>query len=210
MSDPIDDVTPGQVGIWMTTNRLSNLVDGIFTFAMTLLVLTIDLPRTMDLSGGLLHRELFNQWQDIFNYALSFILLATFWMTHHVGFHNIKRTDGRLIWINIFTMLFVVLVPYATSLVGDYNGDWLVELIFTLDLFLIGLGFWVNWVYATYKHRLVDPDLSQARIARGRRRGLIVPAVSLVAMILALLVPGYSSYAYISIPILLSLKPFRN
>ena len=61
MSDPIDDVTPGQVGIWMTTNRLSNLVDGIFTFAMTLLVLTIDLPRTMDLSGGLLHRELFNQ-----------------------------------------------------------------------------------------------------------------------------------------------------
>jgi len=107
-------------------------------------------------------------------------------------------------------MLFVVLVPYATSLLGDYNGDWLVEFIFALVLFLIGLGFWSNWAYATYKHRLVDPDLSQARIARGRRRGLIVPIVSLVAMILAVLVPGYSAYIYISIPILLSLKPFRN
>ncbi len=210
MSDPADDAKPGQVEIWMTTHRLSNLVDGIFTFAMTLLVLTIDLPTTMNLSGGLLHQELFNQWQDIFNYALSFILLATFWMTHHVGFHNIKRTDSRLIWINIFTMLFVVLVPYATSLLGDYTGDWLVEIIFALDLFLIGLGFWSNWAYATYKHRLVDPGLSEARIARGRRRGLVVPIVSLVAMVLALLLPGYSAYAYISIPIFLSLKPFRN
>ncbi len=37
---------------------------------------------------------------------------------------------------------------------------------------------------------------------------VLLPIVSLVAMILAVLVPGYSAYTYISIPILLSLKPF--
>jgi hypothetical protein len=39
---------------------------------------------------------------------------------------------------------------------------------------------------------------------------VLLPIVSLVAMILAVLVPGYSTYTYISIPIMLSLKPFRN
>ena len=106
----------------MTTIRLETLTDGVFAIAMTLLVLNLRFPVT---KAGLTERELeqivFGQSNVFFNYFLSFILLALFWMLHHQQFHFFRKTDRSHIWINIFILMFVALLPFSASLVGPFR-----------------------------------------------------------------------------------------
>ncbi len=195
----------------MTTHRIEALTDGIFAIAMTLLVLTLDLPEVgKELTRVGLNNLLIAQIDKFFNYALSFILLSIFWIVHHQQFHFIKRTDRGYLWINIFFLMFVALMPFSTSLVGDYSNDWMAELFFSSNMFALGMFLNLGWAYATKGHRLVEHSLGQQRIALGKKRGMITPLISLLAMVLSLIKPQLCSYVYILIPIVLSLPRFRH
>ncbi len=196
----------------MTTHRIENLADGIFSIAMTLLVLNLALP---EVETGLtltteLHTLLFGQTHKFFNYALSFILLAIFWIIQHQQFHFIKRTDHTHLWINIFSLMFVALVPFSTSLTGDYPNETVAKLFFDLNLFILGTLNVLNWTYATKDYRLVDRGLDPRRIAMGNRRDAVIPATILLAMVLSLIIPKWSSCVYLLIPIMLAHPWFRH
>lgn len=195
----------------LTTHRLEALADGIFAIAMTLLVLNLTLP---DGPPGTAQTSLADlitgQGYKFFNYALSFLLLAIYWIVHHQQFHHIKRVDTRLLWINIFMLMFVALIPFSTDVVGDYSGQTLGELFFAGNLFILSLLFLLNWIYATQNHRLVDEDMNESWIKQGNRRNLVTTSVSLLVIILAFIIPQHCLWFYLLSPILLSLKPFRN
>ncbi|KPJ68582.1 hypothetical protein AMJ44_06145 [candidate division WOR-1 bacterium DG_54_3] len=195
----------------LTTRRLEALTDGIFAIAMTLLVLTLDLG---DMVSGLtnvkLHQLLLAQIPKFYNYALSFVLLAIFWILHHQQFHYIKKTNQRHLWINILILMFVALIPFSTSLVGDYSSDWMAELFFGANIFILGLLFSLNWHYSTKDYRLVEGKLEEHHIRLGTRRGLVTPLVSLLAILMAFVNPSYSPYIYLLIPVILSLPLFRK
>jgi len=199
------DTGPG-----FSTNRIEALTDGIFAIAMTLLVLTLELPQTSGLSAPQLHEILLSQFDKFFNYALSFILLAVFWIIHHQQFHHIRKTDHNLLWLNIFTLIFVALMPFSTSLVGDFGYDWMADLFFNLNMFMLGLLFSLTWIYAAGGHRLVSKNLEEKKIIGGIKRGLVVPLVSLIAVAAGFLSPGNSGYAYLLIPVVHLLPYFRS
>ena len=196
----------------MTTHRIESLTDGIFSIAMTLLVLNLALPEMgADLTPTIeLHELLFRQTHEFFNYALSFILLAIFWSVHHQQFHFIKRTDHTHLWINICSLMFVALVPFSTSLTGDYPDETVAKLFFDLNLFILGSLNALNWTYATKDYRLVDRGLDPRRIAVGNRRDAVIPVIVLLAMVLSLITPQWSSYVYLLIPVMLAHPWFRH
>jgi uncharacterized membrane protein len=205
----IPDGSPSQR--WLDIGRLVSISDGIFAFAMTLLVVTIDIPGGVKgMQGEELHRYLLSQWRPLLVFFQSFLLLSIFWITHHRQFGYYRRTDHRHTWISLGILLFVVLMPYTTDLLGDTSGDWMVQLIFAGNMLALGLLFSLNWHYATTGHRLVDPGLSRAIIERGRRRGWVVPLCSVGAGLLALIAPHQASWFYLLIPVALSFKPFRT
>ena len=193
----------------MTTHRIEALTDGIFAISMTLLVLTLALPEA---EKGIteVHNLLIGQSDKFFNYALSFVLLAVFWMGHHQQSHLIKRTDGRHLWINIFFLMFVGLMPFTTSLVGDYSNDSMAELSFAINIFMLGILLALNWVYATNHHRLVDNSLDSRSIALGKKRGVITPLVAVLAMGIAFINPWICSFLYLLIPILQQVIQYRH
>lgn len=195
----------------MTTHRIEALTDGIFAIAMTLLVLTIDLP---EMEKGVaqigLHNLLIEQMHMLTSYAISFIVLAIFWIKHHQQFHFIKRTDGKHLWINIFTLMFIVLIPFSTSLRGDYPDDWVSAIFFGSNLLILGILSLLNWIYATNGHRLVDPNLDKQHIALNTRIGAVTPLVALLAMGVSIVSPQISSYTYLLIPILIQVVQRRS
>jgi uncharacterized membrane protein len=193
----------------LSTRRLEALVEGIFAFAMTLLVLTLTLPDATQTKLGL-YQLLAAQWPKFFNYALSFALLAVFWIVHHQQFRYIRRTDSRHIWINIGILMFVALVPFTTDVAGDYSRQMLAELLFSGNLLILGLLFLLNWVYACHNHRLVDADLSQTVVNRGIIRNSITPSVAAISMITALFIPRWGLTVYLLIPIIELLPWFRS
>lgn len=193
----------------LTTSRIETLTDGIFAIAMTLLVLNLGLPQLSEaMSRTELHKLLLDQSHKFFNYALSFVLLALFWIIHHQEFHFIKRTNRIHIWINVFILMFIALMPFSTSLMGDYPNDWMAEFFFAANLFIVGVLFQCNWLYATKVAGLAE-NATPKNIMTGFRRGMVIPVVALAAMTLALFrMP--TNYIYLLIPAILFLPPFKH
>ena len=194
----------------LTTTRIAALSDGIFAISMTLLVLTMEIPPVKAGLSANLQTILVEQDHRLINYVLSFVLLAIFWIVLHEQFHNIKRTDRVHLWINIFILMFVALIPFSTSLVGDFHDQTISELFFGVNLFALGSLISIHWLYATHKYRLVKENLSQNQIMVGLRRSLVTPFIAILAMIVAVFNPANASNLYILIPVVLFLPIFRR
>lgn len=108
----------------LSTSRVEALIDGVFAFAMTLMVLSIDVPTNVPKANEnqVLIHHLFQIIPDFEIYVLAFMSLGGFWYAHQIQFKSMKRVDPALIWLNIFMMMFIALVPFSTGLAGDYGN----------------------------------------------------------------------------------------
>jgi uncharacterized membrane protein len=186
----------------LTKGRLEALTDGIFAFAMTLLVTTLDFPNpdpSTPLPALTLHLMVVTYFPDFMNYVIAFIILAGFWVTHHTLFHHIRFIDRTILWLNILSLLFVALLPFTTDLVGDYP-DPLAAIFFEANLLAIGLLLFLIWNYATTERRFVEKELDEAAVRVHSRRTLLVPVVSALGIFLALLGFGWTTLVYAATP----------
>ncbi len=192
----------------LTTARMETLVDGIFAIAMTVLVLDLKAPPSLtDLTSAQLASYLAALGDDFINYVVSFILLANFWVVHHKQFHYIRRTDIRHLWINLAFVMFVGLVPFTTSLISRVADLWIADIIFHLNIFILSLLAALNWWYATWHFRLVDPNIDVARVEDGAMRSAVMPVVCLLALAVSPLIKGNSNYVYLMVPFAMRLAP---
>jgi uncharacterized membrane protein len=100
--------------------RIVAFTDGVFAIAITLLVLSLDVPS--GLAGADLHDFLVDSWAQFFAYFLSFAVIGRFWISHHEVFSTLLDFDRRLMALNLAYLSLIVLIPFPTELLGDY-GD---------------------------------------------------------------------------------------
>jgi uncharacterized membrane protein len=96
-------------------HRVVNLSDAVFAIALTLLVLTLDVPVTE------MHRlgdALVEQVPQFVAFALSFALVANLWWQHYRLLDLLDALEPGVIAVNLVLLAFVALVPYPTSLLG--------------------------------------------------------------------------------------------
>ncbi len=107
-------------------DRVVNFSDGVFAIAMTLLVLSLHVPLTLDTkySGQALDTHLWHEFRDVlpnlFGYALSFAVISRTWLAHHRAFRVIERIDHTFIDLNLMMLAFVALAPFPTEVFGAY------------------------------------------------------------------------------------------
>jgi uncharacterized membrane protein len=97
--------------------RFENFSDGVFAIAMTLLALELRVP------GLHIHNYDLSQFAPLvpqmLTFILSFVTIAIFWVNHHQLTQNLASiTHRRILWLNIFFLLFVVLAPFVTQTVS--------------------------------------------------------------------------------------------
>ncbi|NMB80099.1 MAG: DUF1211 domain-containing protein [Methanomicrobiales archaeon] len=180
-------------------NRLEALTDGIFAFAMTLLVTSLILPRSA-LITETAAQALFSLIPDIYHYIIGFFVLAAFWTAHHIQFSHLKFIDRNFLSLSIMGLFFVTIIPFTTSFIGDYDHDVVATIAFEASLLVLGLIFALQWLYATWNNRLVSPDFPPSRVRYGMIRNLVVPAFSLVAICVALAGFDSSTMIYMLLP----------
>jgi uncharacterized membrane protein len=188
--------------MYLTKSRLEGLTDGIFAFAMTLLVIGLNLPdkATLVQSTEFATNFLFSLYSDFFHYVLAFLILGAFWLIHHVELHPVQRMNRMFVWLNLGTLLFVAMLPFSTSFSGDFPGVPLGAIVFELNLFAIGTGMFLQWRYATGKDRLVGTGMAHGFARQVGARIMVVPAVSLVGVLIALAGITWSTIVYLAIP----------
>lgn len=188
----------------ISAHRIEALTDGIFAFAMTLLVLSINLPLSASaLSGMSVTQTLLAQADRFVNYAMSFVLLAIFWISHHRVFDHLKAVDWNLVWANVFLLLFIALMPFSTALMNEFSNDSGSDFMFGLNLFVIGSTYYAIWAYATEGRRLIKPSVDDLHIKKINQGMLVVPVISFIAMFFAIVYQPLSPLVYLAIPIII-------
>src|SRR5947199_10599 len=80
--------------------RLEALSDGVFSIAMTLLVLELKVPEAAHQhSNAELLDQILALRTAFLSYVLTFLISGAFWYLHHLTFHFIRHTDRLLCWI---------------------------------------------------------------------------------------------------------------
>jgi uncharacterized membrane protein len=165
--------------------RILALSDGVFAIAITLLILEIAVPATTsDLPKALL-----KLWPQYLAYVLSFVVIARFWVTHHLAFRLIARYDTALVWLNLLLLMFVAFLPFPTAVLGEHNGSPAAAVLYGAAVVLAGAASTAYWWYASGRGGLLRPDVGAARVRALRARGLSGPVFFALTLPIAAFVP---------------------
>jgi len=96
--------------------------------------------------------------------------------------------------------MLIVLIPFTTLLMSTYHHLQITNVLFELNVFIIGLLLFLSWTYATHDYHLVDETVSPKQISMGKLRSLLTSVVSVVAIIIPFFSPDWSTIVYVSIP----------
>jgi len=180
---------------WVSSDRQKALADGTFAIVMTLLVLELAVPVIHDASNLELTQALAAMWPKFIAYTLSFLVLGVFWLIHHFLFDNITYYDASLAWLNILFLLFVALVPFTTSLLGEYLLEKAPTVIYGIQLLVLFLMGFSIWSYSTSK-QLSDVEIDTKSIKGAKQMGYVYFIIMIVAIIIAFFAPLVSIIIY--------------
>jgi uncharacterized membrane protein len=183
-------------------SRLVGFSDGVFGFAITLLITTI--PFSFEgvppsASTAQIVEHLLALVPNFFAYVLSFFMVGYYWVIHHRTFRHIIKYDSFLLWINLTWLLFIAFLPLPTSLLARYGENSLITALYAATLTLISLTSQILFSYASSHHRLIAPSLDQKTITYTHLRGIITLAIFALSIGLAFLSTQLAILSWIAI-----------
>ena len=121
--DPSDDT--GRRGVQRSDQglefaRAAAVSDSIFAFAMTLLVVTINLP---DVGNAGLGEALSNLGPSIRSFFISFAVIAYLWFGHHRFFGLLSRLPRPLLVLNMAFLAMIAFAPFPTDVLGEHDAS---------------------------------------------------------------------------------------
>lgn len=177
--------------------RLEAFSDGVFSIAITLLALELKVPHLVHKTLGPSIRELLPLIPNIATFILSFITIAIFWVNHHQMTKSIETVSRRIIWSNMLFLMFVTLIPFATSVMAENPGNSLSLLTYSFILFGNSVSFTILRLFV-HRH--------EGRQSSAFKRSLVGPVFYACAVISALL-SVQAAYAFLLIPPLFYFLP---
>jgi uncharacterized membrane protein len=166
-------------------DRLISLSDGIFAFAMTLMVLQFDMPTPEKVAAGSLRREVLDQWPSLLSYALSFFVIANYWIVHHGMFRMIRSHDAGLVWLNILFLFSISFLPFPTDVMGEYASNSFAVLFYAIAMSVTSLLSTAIWLYVSRRPRLLAGSVTPALARYHLLRGIGTTAIFLISAGLA-------------------------
>jgi uncharacterized membrane protein len=176
--------------------RVAALSDGVFSIAMTLLVLDLRVPATEAVhSESDLWKALAALAPRLLPYLMTFMTLGIFWVGQQTQLTYVERGDRNFAWIQIVFLLAVSLTPFSTALLAEFITYRTALLIYWSNVLLLGIMLYASWAYANRAGLVKGETTEEIRRAIDRR---IVIAQSLYAFGAALcIINTYVSIAFI-------------
>ncbi len=157
--------------------RTVALSDGVFSIAMTLLVLNIAIPMLAhpdQLGTALLHNR-----QQYGSYAISFAVIGLLWVRHHQYFRSLTRIDGKILVMNLAYLAFVAFVPFPTRLLGVYGEQPAAVILYATTIAIVTAIAGLSGAYARRAKLFTEQG---AREYARREHWSITPAVFLASI----------------------------
>lgn len=100
-------------------DRLVAFSDGVVAIAITLLVLPL-----LDVADDVSSSDVWSDaWPSMQGFAITFAVVASFWVVHHRLFELIDDYNGRLVWANMLWLATIAFLPFSSEVVGTGDLD---------------------------------------------------------------------------------------
>ena len=178
------------------TARIEAFSDGVFAIAITLLVLEIKIPSP----GASLAAVLLHEWPFYLSFVISFAFIGIMWINHHRLFTHIKRSDNKLLILNLLLLMGVTSVPFPTAVLAlnlGEPGQRPAALLYSGTYVYVAIVFNWLWRYASGSRRhLLDADVDPTAVKHISRQYAFGPLAYLICF----------GLAWISVPASLALN----
>ena len=164
------------------TGRIEAFSDGVYAIAITLLILDVRVPTSVP---GQLGQALTRQWPTYVAFLISFAFIGIMWVNHHRLFNHIRRSDNRLLFLNLLLLLGVTIVPFPTALLSaHYNAAdrTIATAVFNGTYLVIAIFFNALWHHAV-RAGLLDSAARESSAAISKQYA-IGPAAYLLCLLL--------------------------
>lgn len=142
------------------TRRLEALSDAVFAIAITLLALTLQVPKVTTVTPHALVAALAAKWPTYLSFLLSFVTLLIAWVYHHRLLEGAYHAETGLLFINGLLLLIVAAVPFPAALLGAYLTTPAASVVAVMYASYIGV---LNFAYNLLWWVVVREPLSEQR-----------------------------------------------
>ncbi|MEO8173060.1 MAG: TMEM175 family protein [Sediminibacterium sp.] len=176
--------------------RLILFSDAVFAIAITLLVIELKIPELEEHETLLEAFSKSGSFSGFFGLALSFAIIGQFWTNHHKLFGYVTSYTGRLLWLNLHTLFWTILMPFSTALTSKYFSHDDVWMLYCFNLFMIGICLYFLWRYISNPKRNLSTISHDPVIRKSTRtRSLTIALIFLSGAVLCMFNWEPASYA---------------
>ena len=176
-----------------SSQRLIGFSDGVIAIAITILVLQFDVPQIpAELVASQLPQALLALLPQVEMYIVSFIIVGYYWVEHHDCFAHISHVEKTVIWLNLFFLMALCVIPFSAELVGTYKSPFTLTFYFA-NLSLVGLFQAGIWFRALTHGDLIRKNLHPHYVRYMSVRMITPVLVFLLAIPLSYLHLGFST-----------------
>jgi uncharacterized membrane protein len=176
---------------FISKGRIDALTDGVFAFAMTLLVVNLDLPQGFHPSSA---AELISALLDLGGtltaYVITFLVLASFWLGRARTREEAESASGAYAWSVLSHLFFVTLLPFSMVVAGRYNLAPAI-CVYGANMILLALT-------ALGITLVIERDTRRRLVPSGRLEYGLLIASAILSMAIGFFSPDNAMYAYFS------------
>jgi uncharacterized membrane protein len=188
--------------------RLHAFSDAVFAIAITILIVSVVIPEGTTKFN--LNSVLSALWPNYLAFLISFFVIGIYWIGHVRQFQFIRKYDTGLLWLNLLFLLFIIIIPFTTSLLSRYLNQTSV-IIYAANIACVGYMSTLSWFYAGHNYRLIDKKLNSRYIRRSILVNLIIAVIFTVSIGFSFINYNLAQYTWMSVLIfyIIILRIFR-
>jgi uncharacterized membrane protein len=187
--------------------RLILFSDAVFAIAITLLVIEIKIPEVPrdELTDNHLLHKLTELIPKFIGFLISFLIIGQYWMVHHRMFGFVINFNQRLLWLNIFFLLAIALMPFSTGFYSEYAGAPVLTpvIFYTSNIAMLGIINFFMWRYLSRPRHGLTENLTPQLARYSSLRAITVPFIFIICTIVYTQSPVVAAFIPMSIPLIL-------
>ena len=170
----------------MDKNRLEAFSDGVIAIIITIMVLELKVSHNPTWTSYLEAYPIF------VSYALSFVFVGLYWSRHHHLFHAVTKVNNKILWLNIFALFWLSLIPFTTASMGENVFTSVTVTVYAATLVMVTVSY---LLLVNQLCRLHGGDSDFSRKFSGRWKTYLTIGVNSAAAIISLV--GFPKTAFV-------------
>jgi len=180
----------------LNVNRIQALTDSVFAIVITILSLALVVPpgeNEHNLRSFMLDQII----PKLFIFFLGFIVVGAFWVDTHFNHHHMVKTNIFSIWLNIFFLMFICLIPFSSGFLANYLYTTISVIVYSINLILVSILHLAMLIYS-WEKKFIDPNVDKSLYHNMCWR-IILPTIIYILIIpLAFLEKSWVVYLFIA------------